>query len=53
MKKQIIYTNILKDCEAYAEEIDGVLYILLNEGIRQDKAKVDLIVSEIIRRLLK
>ena len=53
MKKQIIYTDILKDCEVYAEKIDGVLYILLKEELRHDKGKADLIVSEIIRRLLK
>ena len=53
MKKQIIYTNILKDCEAYAEVKDGVLYVLLKEELRHDKIKTGLIVSEIIRRLLK
>lgn len=53
MKKQIIYTDILKDCEVYAEERDGVLYILLKEELRDDKGKSNLIVSEVVRRLLK
>jgi len=53
MKKQIIYTNIMKDCEACAEVKDGVLYVLLKEELRNDTIKTDLIVSKIIRRLLK
>lgn len=53
MKKQIIYTNILKDCEAYAEVKEGTLYVLLKEEFRNDTIKSNLIVSIIIRRLLK
>ena len=53
MKKQIIYTSELKDCETYAEVKDGVLYVLLKEELRHDTIKTGLIVSEIIRRLLK
>jgi hypothetical protein len=53
MQKKIIYTNILKDCEVYAEERNGVLYVLLKEELKEDKIKTDLIVSEIIRRLAK
>lgn len=47
--QKIIYTNILKDCEVYAEQIDDVLYILLKEELRHDKEKSDLILAEIIR----
>lgn len=53
MQKKIIYTNILKDCEVYAEERNGVLYVLLKEELRQDKIKTGLIISQIIRRLAK
>ena len=53
MKKQIIYTSELNDCEAYAEVKDGVLYVLLKEELRNDKEISDLLVSEIIRRLIK
>ena len=53
MEKQIIYTSELKDCEAYAEVRDGVLYVLLKEELRNDKEISDLLVSEIIRRLIK
>ena len=53
MEKRIIYTDTLKECEVYAEERNGVLYVLLKEGLRYDKIKTGLIVSEIIRRLAK
>lgn len=53
MNTEIIYTSELKDCEAYAEVRDGVLYVLLKEELRHDTIKTDLIISEIIRRLLK
>lgn len=53
MQKKIIYTNILKDCEVYAEERNGVLYVLLKEELRKDKIKTDLIISQIIRKVSK
>ena len=39
-----LYTSELKD---------GVLYVLLKEELRHDTIKTDLIISEIIRRLLR
>lgn len=53
MEKQIIYTDILKDCEAYAEVKEGTLYVLLKEEFREDKIKTDLIISQIIRKISK
>jgi hypothetical protein len=53
MNTKIIFTDILKDCEVYAEVKDGVLYVLLKEELRNDKGRSDLLVSEIIRRLIK
>ena len=53
MNIEIIYTDILKKCETYAKVKDGVLYVLLKEELRNDKERSDLLVSEIIRRLLK